>query len=139
MANSDFTFSVRGIDKQLLHFGKFIKRFRRGLPAALRKSSRVLKKQVKVNLSGKVLNVRSGRLRNSLEIEERATMGGHQIEIGYDLKRVVYARIHELGGFAGRGRTVKIPKRPYLRRALVEKKREIRTILRNFITKLMRR
>jgi len=138
MADNMITFSVRGLDKQLLHLGKIAKGLRPGLRKALRKASGHLKRRIKVNLSGRVLNVRTGRLRSSLEIEERATIGGHQIELGYDLKRVVYARIHEMGGFAGRGRTVKIPKRPYLRRALVEKKVVIRSVLRDFVTKLMR-
>ncbi|MBP7127323.1 phage virion morphogenesis protein [Myxococcota bacterium] len=49
--------------------------------------------------------VDTARLRNSIH----ARTSGDQVEVGTD---VVYARIHQLGGKAGRG--VELPARPYL-------------------------
>lgn len=51
-------------------------------------------------------------------------VGNFDIEVGIDLGTVPYARIHEYGGVAGRG--ARIPKRPYMRPALDDfKKNEI--------------
>ena len=44
---------------------------------------------------------------------------------------LVYARIHELGGLAGRGRKVKIPMRPYLRPALAKGRTFIEKIFKD--------
>lgn len=51
--------------------------------------------------------IRSARLRNS--ISSRAS--GTKIYVGTNL---VYARIHQMGGNAGRGKKVTIPARPFL-------------------------
>ena len=125
--------------KHKLSIGKLGPRITKGLPKALDKVSVVLMKQINRNLSGGVLNVRTGRLRANVEQQIIDTKQGSALEIGVKLSTVPYARIHELGGFAGRGRSVKIPKRPYLRKALAQKKKRIRTIMRKFVTKLVRK
>lgn len=51
--------------------------------------------------------VDTGRLRNSISFSASA----FDVHVG---SNVVYARIHQLGGQAGRGRKVTIPARPYL-------------------------
>lgn len=51
--------------------------------------------------------VDSARLRNSVDYEATSQM----VVVG---SSTVYARIHQLGGKAGRGRKVKLPARPYL-------------------------
>lgn len=70
--------------------------------------------------TGDRLRVVSGRLSRATAKGEEgnvtkisADADGITIESGIDLSVVPYARIHELGGTAGRG--AKIPKRPYLR------------------------
>lgn len=70
--------------------------------------------------TGKRLRVVTAKLaRATLTLEEgnitkiSADKDGVTLESGIDLSVVPYARIHELGGTAGRG--AKIPKRPYLR------------------------
>jgi len=60
------------------------------------------------------LQVRTGRLQNS--IQSTVESNGD----GYVFTNVEYARIHELGGFAGRGGKVLIPARPYLLPALTK-------------------
>ena len=49
---------------------------------------------------------------------------------------VVYARIHEKGGMAGRGHRTRIPKRRYATRALVAQKDNIRKAFRTFLAKV---
>lgn len=51
--------------------------------------------------------IRTGRLRSSISWKVRGT----RIYVGTN---VVYAAIHQFGGFAGRGRRVRIPARPFL-------------------------
>lgn len=70
----------------------------RGLQGALGRAN--------FNASRKIL-IASGRLKNSItqSVQERT------LTIGTNLR---YARIHQLGGKAGRGRKVRIPARPYL-------------------------
>lgn len=58
-------------------------------------------------VAGHKLLIQSGRLRRSINYE----VDGHTVRIGTD---VIYGRIHQLGGMAGRGRKVHIPARPYL-------------------------
>jgi phage virion morphogenesis protein len=56
---------------------------------------------------GHKLLVMSGRLRNSITQK----VDGNRLLIG---SNVIYARIHQLGGAAGRSHASKIPARPYL-------------------------
>lgn len=93
---------------------------------------------VQTNLSGRVLNVRTGRLRANVSRSVTADKNEVKLSIGTDLSIVPYARIHELGGWTGAGHRTKIPKRPYLRRALVENKDFIRRRLDKTIGKLTR-
>jgi phage gpG-like protein len=51
---------------------------------------------------------------------------------------VVYSKIHDTGGMAGRGRTTKIPKRPYFRLAFVMSQFFIRKQLKNFLAEVFR-
>jgi phage virion morphogenesis protein len=56
---------------------------------------------------GKKILIGTGRLRNSIH----QAIDGARLSIGTNL---VYARIHQLGGMAGRRRKTRIPARPYL-------------------------
>jgi hypothetical protein len=66
------------------------------------------------------LKIRTGDLRRAVDIVLAYRVSGDTFMSGLkvDLSAVAYGRIHELGGFAGRGRSVRIPARPYLRPAL---------------------
>jgi len=100
-------------------------------------------RESKLNLSGRVLQRRSGRLRNS--ITHQVKIEGDNV-IGRIGTNVVYGRIHELGGeirpktaralrfqIPGVGwrmaQKVTIPKRPYLRPAIEENVSDITRIL----------
>lgn len=67
----------------------------------------------------------TGRLRNSIAW----TVRGDAIVVGTN---VVYARIHQYGGYAGRGRKVRIPARPYLG-ITEEDRREAESLLREWL------
>lgn len=114
---------VRGLDKLQRYLGRFDKTLRDGLLRAMKQTAAVVERHVKsAKLSGQVLRVRSGRLRSS--IIGRAEQRGTEI-IGVVGSNVIYARIHELGGRAGRGHRTIIPARPYLKPAMEEKREEI--------------
>lgn len=74
------------------------------------------------------LAVFEGRLRNSLnyELVKEGTRSTDAI-IGTD---VLYAPIHEYGGYAGRGGSAFIPPRPYLIKALEQKREQVYDLLR---------
>ena len=122
-----------------LHIGRLAQDLTKGLPKALDKVGELLAKQVHKNLSGTVLNVRSGLLRRSVEVEIKRTSKGMAVEIFVPLSVVPYARIHEFGGRTGRGGATRIPKRSYLTRALVQKKTSVRTIMKKFVSNLTRK
>ena len=67
----------------------------------------------------------TARLKNSISWK----VAGNRIYVGTNLE---YARIHQFGGYAGRGRKVRIPARPYL--GLTEEDREeAEALLREWI------
>ena len=111
---------------------------RPGLRKALGDVNRVVKKEVYRNLSGRLLQVRSGLLRSSFEWLITRTVTGFILEMGYDLVTVPYARIQALGGRTGRNYATRIRKTAYLRKALVAKQREIRSIMAAFVVRLAR-
>jgi phage virion morphogenesis protein len=87
--------------------GSIMQTFRdEGSPAGSwpRLAPSTLKRLAKKGAGHKLL-IGTGRLRNSIAQE----IDGHTLRMG---SNVVYARIHQLGGVAGRG--ARIPARPYL-------------------------
>lgn len=95
-------------------------------------------KEIIKNLSGRVLNVRTGRLRSSWwnpgAVTQRVT-GGWRMSLGSD---VVYARIHELGGMTGRGHRTRIPRRPYMRPAIISQREKIQQAFRGMFLTIRR-
>ena len=122
-----------------LHIGRLEQDLTKGLPKALEKVGEVLRERVVRNLAGLVLKMQTGRLRENVEVEIKRTSNGMAVEIFVALNKVPYARIHELGGRTGRGGATRIPKRPYLKLALVQKKKHIRTIMKKFVANLTRK
>ena len=70
----------------------------------------------------------TGRLRSSIDyaVTADSVLVGSEVE---------YARIHQMGGRAGRGHTVKIPARPYLGVSKADKA-EIKAIMLDFMENL---
>lgn len=71
------------------------------------------------------LRVQTGRLWQGIHAK-RAGKG--RVQVG---PNVIYGRIHEFGGKAGRGHRVNIPARPYLYPALDEKRQDAIDIIRS--------
>ena len=99
----------------------------------------VLVKETKENLSGKILNKRSGRLYDSIQYSVESEPGSWKLIVGSfgDLK---YAPVHEKGLTVRTrsGSTFKMPKRSYLWRAYTDKKQQIKQMLKAFANKVTR-
>ena len=95
-------------------------------PGARRKAY-TLRGGSKRNTSGKKTLVDTARLQNSIT----ARAGADRVIVGTNL---VYARIHQMGGMAGRNKKVRIPARPYL---MVQEEdwETMRDCLRGFLMK----
>ena len=65
------------------------------------------------HVAGKKILIDSGRLKNSITYKVKAIKKLQDTKI-YVGTNVVYAAIHQYGGYAGRNRKVYIPARPYL-------------------------
>lgn len=103
------------------------------LPRRLEALGKLLTNEIKDNLSGRVLNARTGRLRGSWDFRVAAANRGWRLEVG---SSVVYARIHEYGGWSGPGRSVRTPARRYVSLALRAKKEAIDKLLRDYIVNI---
>lgn len=69
--------------------------------------AKALRQSLKGGGAGRKILIQSGRLKNSIT----SHVEGNRLIIGTNL---VYARIHQMGGMAGRGRKTRIPARPFL-------------------------
>jgi len=103
------------------------------LPFQLAKIGSAVTGEIKKNLSGRILQRRSGDLHDSWIWEINPTTKGWDLVISSD---IIYARIHEFGGFTGRNYATKIKKSRYVTRALLKKKGQIRAILRDYTARL---
>lgn len=83
-----------------------------------------------------ILTTRTGRLRDS--IGWRIDCKGKDI-IGRVGTNVIYGRIHEYGGTAGRNHAARIPPRPYLKPALEAEARNIKKDLGTMIAGALKR
>ena len=106
------------------------------LKAVMKLAGDYVNREAKINVSGRILQRRTGNLFRSLRAKVGSKSEGYQVDIGS--YGVVYARIHDLGGDAGRGHSVHIPKRGWLRRAFVSRKEEIRGLTKKFIQDLLK-
>jgi len=79
---------------------------------------------------------KTGTLKRSIKEDVRREGTGVRAAVGSGL---IYARIHEYGGQAGRGHAVTIPMREYLRPALKAKEREIFELVAGRFAKLLRK
>jgi len=104
-----------------------------GLEAVVVRVGKRLRAEVRRNLSGRVLQRRTGKLWESWDFRKQALSDGWRLVVGSD---VIYSTIHEKGGMAGRGHRTKIPKRRYATRALIAQKDNIRKAFRTFLARV---
>src|SRR5712692_6879413 len=138
-------------------------RFESAFSRGLQKAVLMVERRAKEKLSGEVLNVRSGLLRASIRGRVEGgvqaletlkakypqvqtalfqTSGGSFLDrgmVGFVGSDVVYSRIHELGGVAGRGHAAHIPARPYLATSVAELSQEIIQVIEKEVVAEIRR
>lgn len=120
-------------DRELKKISNKIPGFREGTFKGLKRAILFVEGKAKQNFGGVgQVGVITGTLRRSIKtnvIKEgtrtRAIIGSN----------VIYARIHEFGGQAGRGRSVRIPARPYIGPAITDNETEIKNIIQRAIRK----
>ena len=99
------------------------------LPTELAKIGTAITSEIKRNLSGRILQRRTGALHDSWNWAISAAQKGWDLVIGSD---VAYAAIHEFGGWTGKGGRTRIRKTRYVSRAVLKKKTAVRRILRDY-------
>ncbi len=113
-----------------------LNRIKKKVPAeaanAINKSLVVVDKEVKINLTGKLLNVQTGLLHRGWSIR-LASVRNLSGKLGTKVK---YARIHEFGGRTGRGYKTKLRARHYLRAAVKSSTAKIHRIFDNALDKV---
>jgi len=123
----------------------FVQRADLNIKAWLKELSEVWKKETQQNLSGSVTGIyparRTGYLHSRvLPKQAKITKGasGGEASVPYVVTLevdCVYASIHEVGGQAGRNRSVTIPARPYAEPALNKTVKQMVKRFREFIFK----
>lgn len=104
------------------------------LPGLMDSIGEKLTREIKRNLSGRVLNKRSGRLHDSWEWLVEPAERGWRLEVASD---VVYARIQDLGGRTGRNYATYIPASQYVQKAL-DRVKPVQKLMRDYITRVMK-
>jgi len=137
---SGMTIKVQGMKAAQRKLDRVKKAVPKEAVRAINKSLLLVEKEVKENLSGKILNVgkdRGGRLRRSFGVARQnlAKIGKLWGEIG---SNVVYARIHELGGQAGRGLSVTLKARKYFSKAIKKAMPNIHKLLDRAIARMVK-
>jgi phage gpG-like protein len=133
---SDFNFSVSSrpagfksvvLTEALKNFGK--------LPKLMIELGQVVTQNIKDNASGKILNIRTGRLWHSWGWQVGATNAGWQTIVGSDC---VYSRIHNYGGWTGKNHKTHLPARHYVDLALTKSHVKINQLFKNFVANMWR-
>lgn len=101
---------------------------------AINQSLMAVHGEVKDNLSNKILNVDTGTLRRSFLIANssaRKLMG----KVG---TKIVYAAIHEFGGKAGRGLSVRLRARYYFKKSIKQSIKKINGYFDKAVRKIVK-
>ena len=128
----------KGHNLDRLMSGKMLKDLENGFNPVMERIGKAIKLRTKYHLNGRVLHRRTSNLYKSIDFIVKKIPHGFITFIGSIKPPIIYARIHEEGGRAGRGGSAKIPKRPYLRKALVDKKKLVRSQIKKWIRKSIR-
>ena len=129
---------IKGRNVDRLMSGRMLKDLENGFDPVMEKIGKSIKLRTKYYLNGRVLQRRTGNLHRSIDFVVKKIPHGFITFVGSINPSVIYARIHEEGGRAGRDGSAKIPKRPYLSRALVDKKDVVRKLVRKWVRKAIR-
>ena len=113
---SDYTVELEGTDELLRNLNK-ISGDLRGAVALKAVNAGAIQIENKARMNAPV---KTGALRNSVSTIAKQTGNGAEAEIGF--RGLVYARIQEFGGRAGRNHSVYIEGKHYLERAINSEK-----------------
>lgn len=132
MANGNIKIiGLKGLQRKL---NKVSKAVPKEASRAINLSLRTVERQVKHNLSNRILRVISGKLHDTWPVVESSArkLSGR---IG---SNVVYARIHEYGGRAGRGLKVRIPARKYFTKSIKQCEKKINGFFNKAISRIVK-
>jgi len=119
----------RMIDKANKRLGPFVE-------DTLNQIGRKILSKVQTNLSGRVLQKRSGRLHGAWGMKIEPIAGGIRLTVGAINDNVPYDEIHDKGGKTGRGHKTKIPARYYYSKVPEEQDAAIDRIITNKLKRL---
>lgn len=105
------------------------------LPKKLEGIGSIINKRIQLNLSGRLLKKRTGTLHDSWIFDVKANAHGYRLTISSD---VVYAAIHNFGGFSGRNHATKIKKTSYVDKAVIQTKLRVRALLKQYMLRIFR-
>jgi len=122
---------IKGMEKVQAKLNRVAKACPKEASKAINQSLMAVHSKVKNNISNKLLNVDTGTLRRSFNIEhsQLTKLTG---KVG---TKLVYAAIHEFGGRAGRARSVKLRARRYFSKSIDQSMKKIH----GFFDKAIRR
>lgn len=92
-------------------------------------------RKVLYNINGRILHRRSSKLYRSFGETVTRIKDGYR---GTTFSDLVYSKIHDTGGMAGRNHATRIPKRSYFRKAVVERAPFIRKQLLNYMAEIVK-
>jgi len=121
------TWNSKALERKLSFISKNL--FGR-LEQAMEQIGKLLVKETQRNVSGRLLQIRSGRLLGSIKHNVLTPPGKVTLEISSDTP---YSLIQDQGGRTGRGGSVKINATRYMSRTLEEKSKQISNILHRSI------
>ena len=94
---------LKGKKVDRLMSGKMLKDLESGFDPTMEQIGKRLTKRTKYYLNGRVLQKRTGNLRDSINFVTKKIKNGFILFVGSIKPSVIYARIHEEGGWTGRG------------------------------------
>lgn len=138
---AQYTITIKGIDKLIKDLDDAGTRKR--LEKGVRRALLLYQAGIIKNLSGRVLKVRSGRLRQSIGVQVKSSGTGIEGSVGS--QKVIYANVHEKGKvikakrakyltFKGkqgwvRKKKVKIPRRPFVKPEIKANAPQVRKVI----------
>ena len=105
---------------------------------AVRDVGIIIKQRARRNVSGPLLQIRSGNLYKNIDYTITRKLMGFLLAVGVDLSDVPYGRIQAKGGWTGRGHKTYIKPTQWLRKSVLQEKKRIRSRFKRFTAQLVK-